>query len=361
MRKSNNPMILAIETSCDETAAAVTRGTEILSSVKFTQQVHAQWGGVVPALAKRDHEVRIEGIVEAALRQAQCGSADIAAVAVTAGPGLAIALEVGIAHAKAWAEKLNKPLIAVNHIEGHILSALIKTSPPPPLLNSGEGRNFVKFPALGLVISGGHTQLILVEEIGKYKILVESLDDNIGEALDKGARMLGLPYPGGPLLEKAAAVGDPKKYKLPLPMAGKEGKAFSYSGLKTAFLRLTKEVGVTDENKSDLAACYQEMVFRHLIRTVRMNVQSTMYNVQDLLVGGGVIANKTLRIKLDELGKELGLTIHYPENMMLCTDNAAMIGVAAGYKYQRGEFTPIDQVDRRPRWRVGGDDLKVDR
>ncbi|TSC83864.1 MAG: tRNA N6-adenosine threonylcarbamoyltransferase [Microgenomates group bacterium Gr01-1014_16] len=340
--------ILTIETSCDETAAAVTEGTEILSSVKWTQEVHAKWGGVVPSLAKRAHEERIEEIIHRAMLNVQCSMFNIDAIAVTVGPGLAIALEVGIKWAKKLAAEWHKPLIGVNHIEGHILSALTPE---------------VVFPCMALVISGGHTQIIRVDEIGKYKILAQSLDDDIGEALDKGARMLGLPYPGGPALEKLAAAGDAKKYKLPLPMAGKEGKAFSYSGLKTAFYRLISKTQDSRLN-ADLAACYQAMVFKHLTRTVRLVLTNTSPSnpspnlgegsqaVQDLLVGGGVAANQNLKKQLEELGRELGINVRYPANLMLCTDNAAMIGVAAGFKAARGEFDDLDKIDRLPRWRV---------
>jgi N6-L-threonylcarbamoyladenine synthase len=349
------PIILAVETSCDETAAAVIRGSEILSSVKHTQQVHKEWGGVVPALAKRDHEMRIHSIINESISQSGVEIKDVDAVAVTVGPGLAIALEVGIRHAKQWTEKLNKPIIAVNHIEGHILSALISPG------------GVIEFPALALVGSGGHTQLVLVEKIGSYKILAESRDDNIGEALDKGARILGLPYPGGPELEKRAALGNPKAYKLPLPMAGKEGQAFSYSGLKSAFNRLVGELladkgSLSEEIKNDLAASYQDMVFRHFIRTVRKAVTSPLTplltsgegKISDLLVGGGVIANKELKNRIHELGKGLNLRVHLPENMTLCTDNAAMIGLVGGYKYLRGEFAKPEDLDRKPRWKVDG-------
>lgn len=323
--------ILAIETSCDETAAAVTTGTQIISSVKYTQQVHAQWGGVVPSLAKRAHQERIDSIIESAMSNAQCSMSNIDAIAVTAGPGLAIALGVGIAKAKELSLKYDKPLIAVNHIEGHILSALNPS---------------ITFPCLALVISGGHTQIIEVEKIGKYKILAQSQDDDIGEALDKGARILGLPYPGGPALEKLALEGNPKKYKLPLPMAGKEGHAFSYSGLKSAFFRLAKQY--PDANKADLAACYQAMVFKHLVRTLKLVIEHSTLDIRHLLVGGGVAANQTLKKQIEDMGLELGFSVHYPENLMLCTDNAAMIGVAASFK------SPTDpsKVDRSPRWKV---------
>src|SRR3990170_454779 len=241
-------LILAIETSCDETAAAVVEDTKVLSSIKWTQEIHSQWGGIVPSLAKRDHEARIESIINQALADAKSTKDNIGAVAVTVGPGLAIALEVGIKWAKKLAVMWHKPLIGINHIEGHILSALTPE---------------VRFPCMALVISGGHTQVIKVNKIGDYEILAQSLDDDIGEALDKGARMLGLPYPGGPALEKLAAQGDPIKYKLPLPMAGREGRAFSYSGLKTAFYRLVTQLHsypvaqFEPQEISDLAAGYQ--------------------------------------------------------------------------------------------------------
>jgi len=342
------PVILAIETSCDETAAAVTQGDQILASEKWTQTEHAEWGGVVPSLAKRAHEEKIETIINQVLVGSKLPMSELDAVAVTVGPGLAIALEVGIRHAKEWAKKLNKPLIGVNHIEGHILSALVESG-------RGEGWESISFPCLGLVVSGGHTQLIFVEKAGKYNVLLESMDDNIGEALDKGARLLGLPYPGGAELERLARMGDAIKFKLPLPMAGKEGKAFSYSGLKTAFGRLISNIQhpISNQDRADLAATYQEMVFRHVVRTIRVKVQDPWLKVRDLLVGGGVIANKDLRFKIQELGHEFGWRVHFPANMMLCTDNAAMIGVVAGYKYERGEFAAEKDLDRRPKWKVG--------
>src|SRR3989338_3160387 len=326
--------ILAIETSCDETAAAVTEGTEILSSVKWTKEIHNQYGGVVPALAKREHEERIEEIINDDLKRSETSVQRLGAVAVTVGPGLAIALEVGIKWARKLAADWHKPLIGINHIEGHILSALKKE---------------VTFPCQALVISGGHTQVIRVDGIGKYEILAQSLDDDIGEALDKGARMLGLPYPGGPALEKLAVQGDPKKYKLPLPMARREGKAFSYSGLKTAFYRLVNSS--SDLNKADLAACFQAMVFKHLIRTVRivLSTKGEVLRTRDLLVGGGVAANQKLRSELEVMGSEIGVRVRYPANLMLCTDNAAMIGVAAGFKATRGEFDDPEKIDRLPK------------
>lgn len=360
--------ILAIETSCDETAAAVVENTTILSSVKFTQTSHAEFGGVVPSLAKRDHEARIDSIIDSAMLKAQCAMLNIDTIAVTVGPGLAIALEVGINKAKELAVKYNKPLIAVNHIEGHLLSpmATSNTSPyPSPIIGEGTKGRGINFPALGLVVSGGHTELILIEEIGKYKILAETMDDALGEALDKAARILGMPYPGGALLEKAAALGNPKKYPLPLPMAGKEDQnQFSYSGLKSAFGRLVNQLTSSSVNQlslqqvNDLAAAFQNRAFEHLTRIITKSITSPLVPLLIsgeggvLLVGGGVIANQELRRRLNKLGEELNLKVYFAP-IELTGDNAAMIGIAASFKAAKKQFVKdFDSVDRLPRWRI---------
>ncbi len=332
--------ILAIETSCDETCAAVVEGTKILSNVVYSQvDLHREFGGVVPSIAKRAHEERIDLVINQAVLGAKCqGLSEMDAVAVTAGPGLAIALEVGIKHAKELAQRWNKPLIAVNHIEGHVLSGLMPE---------------VKFPAMALVVSGGHTELIWVEKIGQYKIVARTMDDALGEALDKAARMLGLGYPGGAELEKRAALGNPKKFLLPLPMARSKILAFSYSGLKTAFYRL-----VGDQNINDLAAAFQNRAFEHLLRVTRatLNAQPRLRRASrampnDFLVGGGVAINQNLRSRIKELGGELGIKVWFPPKG-LYGDNAAMIGITAGFKAARDEFADPDKIDRLPRWRI---------
>jgi len=334
--------ILAIETSCDETSVAVVADGIIKSNVVWSQiKLHAPWGGVVPSIAKRAHQERIDGIIKQALEEAGVKGADF--VAVTVGPGLAIALEVGILKAKELCKKWKTPLIPVNHLEGHLLA-------------SAPDNEWV--PALGLVVSGGHTELYLVEKIGRYKTLAKTADDALGEALDKAGKMLGLGYPGGPVIEKQALLGDVDSFELPMPLKGREGEGrFSYSGLKTALLRLIEreKLGgdLSEETVQNLAASYQEACFEHLIRVVRVNALPYLDgNIKYLLVGGGVIFNKRLREKLNELGEELGIKICLP-GKGLCGDNAGMIGLAGYQKALRNEVVKekdFDTIERLPRW-----------
>jgi len=375
--------ILAIDTSCDETSAAVTNGVTVLSNVIWSQaSQHAQFGGVMPSLAQRMHRERIDWVIERALRQAQCDWTAIGAVAVTIGPGLAIALEVGIAKAKELAKQLNVPLIPINHIEGHLLSPLAtpSTSPLSPLHNCGEGElRGVRWPAFGLVVSGGHTELVLIKNIGEYEILAQTQDDALGEALDKAARMLGLGYPGGAVLEKMArlahSTGSGQAYPLPLPMARSTDKySFSYSGLKAAFYRLIQNLvggpstssGLSARQIEDLASAFQNRAFQHLEKVIRQAILSLNTppwpspnlgegikgRSIDLLVGGGVAANMELRKRLRKMGKEFNLRVRFPYSLKLCGDNAAMIGVAASYKKYELRYMKYDLIDRRPRWRV---------
>jgi len=271
---------------------------------------------------------------------------------------LAIALGVGIDRARKLASKLSIPLIPINHIEGHLLSSLATSK-------LGEGLG-VRLPALGLVVSGGHTELIKITKIGRYQILAKTQDDALGEALDKAARMLGLGYPGGAVLEKMARMGNPKGYPLPLPMARREDQnAFSYSGLKTAFYRLTEEVKVKSISKSldkqqvyDLAASFQNRAFQHLIRIIKRSIDDIrIQRTEDLLVGGGVAANTELRKRLRKMGRELNLKIRFPYSTRLVGDNAAMIGVAAGFKNYdiRNMNYDYEKVDRRARWAIDQD------
>jgi N6-L-threonylcarbamoyladenine synthase len=347
-REMKKSVILAIETSCDETSASLVIDGVVKSNVVWSQvKLHAAWGGVVPSIAKRAHQERIDGIVEQALKEAKVEKPDY--VAVTVGPGLAIALEVGILKAKELALEWGVPLVKVNHLEGHVLA-------------SAPSRSFV--PALALVVSGGHTELYLVKSMGEYEILARTADDALGEALDKAAKMMGLAYPGGPVIETKAKLGDKTAFELPIPLRGREKEGrFSYSGLKTALLRLIEkekgedENGLSEKQIRDLAASYQEACFEHLIRVVRVNSLPHLDGqVKDLLVGGGVIMNKKLQEKLEELGGELGITIHFPRERSFCGDNAGMIGLAAYQKVLKGEVIEkkdFDEVDRLPRWSLG--------
>ncbi len=348
--------ILAIDTSCDETSAAVTENTTVLSNVIWSQaSLHARWGGVVPSLAQREHKKRIDWAVEKAIKRAKCQEQTLSAIAVTIGPGLAIALEVGIKKAKELAKKTHLPLLAVNHLEGHLLSVFaqpkgLKNKPPE-----------IDFPAFGLIISGGHTDFFLIKKIGQYQLLAKTQDDALGEALDKAARMLGLGYPGGAVLEKMAKEGKKELSLLPLPLIGQEEKGFSYSGLKTAFWRLVESEKkrnsgfLKKEQIKDLAAHFQNRAFTHLTRVLEKQIlrENQGGKIKNLLVGGGVSANNEIRKKLRMLGKKQNLRLWFPYSKKLCGDNAAMIGVAAYFKAQRGEYTKgIDEVDRRPRFEI---------
>jgi N6-L-threonylcarbamoyladenine synthase len=284
---------------------------------------------------------------------------------VTAGPGLAIALEVGIAKAKEMANQLNVPLIPINHIEGHLLSPMARSKS-----RRVEEQESISFPALGLVVSGGHTELVLIKNIGEYEILAQTQDDALGEALDKAARMLGLGYPGGAILEKMAQNGNPKAYPLPLPMSRSADKySFSYSGLKTALYRLisAKSSVLSTQDVYDLAATFQNRAFQHLERVIINTILSfntppfpspklgegTKGRSTHLLVGGGVAANMELRKRLRKMGREFNLRVRFPYSLKLCGDNAAMICVAAALRLQvQGPLTRVQEIDRRPRWRV---------
>lgn len=347
-------IILSIDTSCDETAAAVTRDTTILSNVIWSQaSSHAIFGGVMPSLAQRQHEEHINWVVEQAISKSQIPISKMDAIAVTIGPGLSIALGVGVKMAKELAIKYNKKLIAVNHLEGHVLSSF--ANPKSETRNSKQYLNSnIKFPALGLVISGGNTQLIQINKIGGYKILAKTEDDALGEALDKAARMLGLGYPGGAILEKFARLGNPKKFSLPVPIVGQEKRMiFTYSGLKTAMMRLVENEKPLNKQKIyDLAACFQNVAFTHIIRVLKFGISNLGFENSSLLVGGGVAANVEVRKRLRKLGREFKINVLFPYSKRLYGDNAAMIGIAAYFKYQRGEFVKPDEIDRDPRARL---------
>jgi N6-L-threonylcarbamoyladenine synthase len=336
--------ILAIDTSCDDTCVAVLDNDRILSSVISSQtNLHKDWGGVVPDIAKRSHQENILPVYNLALRRSHLKIGDIDVIAVTQGLGLSPCLGVGIDFAKKIAIDNKKKLIAVNHVEGHILANLLKNKNGAPVRD-------IQFPALALTVSGGHTQLVLVHSIGKYEIIGQTLDDAAGEALDKASKLLGLGYPGGPILETLSHSGDPNFLELPLPLREKKNYNFSFSGLKTSFYYQIRDWDDKKiaENINNLAATFQFAVFNSLVS--KFKNATLFYQPKTLLASGGVLSNLTLRSRLRSLSKKLNLPIFMPFKKELNTDNAAMIGIVAYYKAQRGEYVAnISTLDRCPR------------
>lgn len=324
-------LVLGIETSCDETAAAIVRdGREIVSSIIASQvKTHERFGGVVPELASREHLDKIVPIVEEAFERARVKPEDIDGIAVTVGPGLVGSLLVGVSYAKAMAFALNKPLVGVNHIEGHIYSVAFENPP-------------VKYPALALVVSGGHTNLFFIPEPGKYKVIARTRDDAAGEAFDKVAKMLGLGYPGGPIIERLAREGNPKAVKFSLPRMGDGSPDFSFSGLKTAVTKHVRETGLQpvtnggepSQEIKDLAASFQSVVVRSLVGTTERVAGE--YFPKTLIVAGGVACNGALRDTSRKAAEQLGIPAYFP-SPHLSTDNAAMIAAAGTVKLQSGE------------------------
>lgn len=336
--------ILSIDTSCDETSVAVTDGRKVLSNVIYSQiLLHKKWGGVVPSLAKRAHEERIDLVINKALANLP-GTSEVDAIAVTIGPGLAVALEVGINKAKELAKKYNKKIIPVNHMEGHIYSCFVQNSQGNP------AREF-QFPYLALLVSGGHTELVIFKNHLEYKIIGQTIDDAAGEALDKAAKMLGLGYPGGAVLERLAEeIKNKDKYHFPRPMIRSDNLDFSFSGLKTSFYYFIRELPPEKiaKNIKQLASSFQEAVFDTLIIKTEKAIKQT--GIKRLIVGGGVIANLYLRKKLRGLAKKYQGKVIFPPYKYLTGDNAAMIGVAAYFKAQKKMFSDnINSLDRVPR------------
>jgi N6-L-threonylcarbamoyladenine synthase len=336
--------ILAIETSCDDTCAAVLENDRIISNVISSQiDLHKKWGGVVPDLAKRAHEEKIKPVVEEALKRARVKMGEIEVIGVTYGPGLAIALGVGIAEAKRLAKKYKKKMVRVNHIEGHILSNLAKNS-------KGKPEREIEWPALVLTASGGHSKIVLMKEVGDYETVADTLDDAAGEALDKASKMLGLGYPGGAVMERLAEKGDENFLDLPRPMKGRKGFDFSFSGLKTSFYYKIKDwkKEKVAKNFANLAASFQRAVFDSLLN--RFEKAIDYYKPKTLLASGGVLANELLRKDLRKLAKKKGVKIYLPWTKKLNTDNAGMIGVTTFYKAKRNEFVKnIEKLDREAR------------
>jgi N6-L-threonylcarbamoyladenine synthase len=329
-------LVLGIETSCDETAAAIVRdGREIVSSVIASQiETHKRFGGVVPELASREHLDKIVPIVEEAFSQASMQPQEIDGIAVTVGPGLVGSLLVGVSYAKAMAFALGKPLVGVNHIEGHVYSVAFGNPP-------------VEYPAFALIVSGGHSNLFLVPSPGKYKVLARTRDDAAGEAFDKVAKMMGLGYPGGPIIERLAREGNPKAVKFSTPRMGDGSADFSFSGLKTAVTKHVRETGLqpvrNGEEPStaikDLAASFQSVVVRSLVGTTER--LAAEYAPRTLIVAGGVACNKALREAAGAAAERLGIPAYFP-SPHLSTDNAAMIAAAGTVKLEAGERAGFD-------------------
>ena len=340
---TKKPIILGIESSCDETAASIVTENEqgipsILSNIISSQvDVHKEFGGVVPELAARSHIEKIDLITKKALDKSGIKIENIDAVAATAGPGLIVCLSVGLSFGKTIASSLNKPFIAVNHLEGHALS---------PKLNSK-----LTYPYLLLLISGGHTQFLSVQGLGKYKRLGTTIDDACGEAFDKTAKMLGIEFPGGPQIEVYANKGDPNKYKLPKPIFYKGGCNLSFAGLKTAVLKISKQIK-TDQERYDLAASFQRTIEEILFKKSKIafaefkKINKT--NKNKFVVAGGVAANKRIREVLTSLCKEEDFEAIFPP-INLCGDNAAMIAMVGLEKFKLKKFSKLDHP-AKPRW-----------
>ena len=347
---SKKPLILGIETSCDETAASIISENDqgnpiVLANIVSSQEdVHKQFGGVVPELAARSHIEKIDWIVKKAIDNSGIRINELDAIASTAGPGLIVCLSVGLSFGKALAASLNKPFIAVNHLEGHALS---------PMLNSK-----LNYPYLLLLISGGHSQYLGVKNLGKYKRLGTTIDDAIGEAFDKTAKLLGIEFPGGPQIEVLARKGDPNKYNLPKPIFNKGGCNLSFAGLKTAILKISKEIK-NDQEKFNLAASFQKTIIEILQKKTKIAFTEFERQIKPkekkFVVAGGVAANKEIRGMLIKICKEENYEPIFP-SIELCGDNAAMIAMVGLEKFKLKKFDELD-YPAKPRWALDEDAL----
>lgn len=330
--------VIGIETSCDETAVAVYDRTQGLLSHRLFSQVglHQPYGGVVPELASRDHVRRLLPLVREALEAAQATPASVDAVAYTAGPGLIGALLVGAGFARSLAYSWGKPAVAVHHLEGHLLAPLLEPDPP-------------EFPFLALLVSGGHTQLIDVAELARYRILGETLDDAAGEAFDKTAKLLGLPYPGGPAIARLAERGRSGRFEFPRPMLDRPGLEFSFSGLKTAALVALRGRAPDEAARADIARGFEEAVVETLAEKARRALHATGH--ARLVVAGGVGSNLRLRARLDAVARAAGARLYFPRSEF-CTDNGAMIALAGCLRLAAGERQPL-ALGARAHWDLG--------
>ena len=336
-------LVLGIESSCDETGVALVeaRGSglpALRAQALHTQiEMHQAYGGVVPELASRDHIRRVLPLTEAVLRNAGAQLSELDVVAYTRGPGLAGALLVGAGVACALGAALGKPVLGVHHLEGHLLSPFLGADPP-------------QFPFVALLVSGGHTQLMQVEGVGRYALLGETIDDAAGEAFDKSAKLMGLGYPGGPALSRLAELGDPQAFKLPRPLLHSGDLDFSFAGLKTAVLTQARKLGdELEARKADLAASTQAAIVDVLVKKSMAALERS--GLQRIVIAGGVGANKLLRAELNAACAKRGVRVHYPE-LDFCTDNGAMIAMAAAMRLQANAqaATTVYAFDVKPRW-----------
>ena len=324
--------ILAIESSCDDTSAAVLRGDRILSNVIASQKVHEQYGGVVPELASRAHQQNIVPVVDAAIANAGIDKSELDAVAFTRGPGLLGSLMVGVSFAKSFAQALNIPLVEVNHLQAHVLSHFIKAD---------DNSVVPQFPFVCLLVSGGHTQILLLRDYFDIQVLGQTIDDAAGEAIDKAAKIMELGYPGGPIIDRLAKEGNPDAYHFATPHI--PGNDYSFSGIKTSFLyflrdRLAENPDYIQQHKADLCASIQQCIVGFLIKKLETAVKQS--GVRQVAIAGGVSANSLLRSELQRLGQRHRWQVFIPQ-FQFCTDNAAMVGIAGYYKYLHGDLADI--------------------
>src|SRR3990167_205243 len=327
--------VLGIETSCDETGIAIyDTNNGLLANTIYSQiAIHAPFGGVVPELASRDHIRKVTPLIKTVLNQAQLTIKDIKGVAYTRGPGLVGALLVGAMLGRTLGFALDIPTIGVHHLEGHLLSPFLESNPPP-------------FPFLALLISGGHTELVVVDSIGCYRVIGDTLDDAVGEAFDKVGKLLGLGYPGGAALAELAEFGHSTRFRFPRPMVDKPGLDFSFSGLKTFALNTVEKFGLDEQTKADIARAFQEAVIDTLLIKCRRALKET--KLRNLIVAGGVGANRALRKALTTMGEKMGVSLHYPRHEF-CTDNGAMIAYVGCQRLLAGQQDDLS-VEVYPRW-----------
>lgn len=327
-------VILGIESSCDDTSAAVIRGEYLLSNVMASQDVHRQYGGVIPELASRAHQQNILPVVSQAIKQAGITFDDIDAIGFTRGPGLLGSLLVGTSFAKGLSLSIDKPLVDVNHLQGHILSHFLKVE--------GRDNRAPKFPFLALLVSGGHTQIVRVDDYLKFEILGHTIDDAVGEAFDKCAKLLSLGYPGGPVIDRLAKEGNPDRFRFSKPHI--QGLNYSFSGIKTSLLyflrdQLKENPNFIEENKNDICASFQKDLIDILLDKLIKAVKQT--GIKEVTIGGGVSANSALRQRIENEGIKRGWNTYIPE-LKFTTDNAAMIAITALYRFKDGHTCPLE-------------------